>query len=159
MRELRWTDLLLDEEGRGFIFVQRDGSGPTTKDRDPRRVPIHPELRTILDALPHSYDRVFTRKSRYFPEGGGPICERRLLASLKCLCRGYGFANPKQYKLHTFRHAFASMCARNNVSYKYALEWMGHSSSEILDLYYTMFDDTAQTAIRTIRYEQKPLTK
>ena len=37
---------------------------------------------------------------------------------------------------------------------------IGHENSVVvLDLYYTMFDDTAQTAIRTIRYEQKPLTK
>ncbi len=40
----------------------------------------------------------------------------------------------------------------NNISYKYALEWMGHRSSDILDLYYTMFDDTAETAIKTIEY-------
>ena len=44
------------------------------------------------------------------------------------------------------------MCARNNISYKYALEWMGHRSSDILDLYYTMFDDTAEAAMRTIQY-------
>ena len=72
--------------------------------------------------------------------------------SLKRLCRRCGFADPDQYKLHTFRHAFASMCARNNISYKYALEWMGHKSSEILDLYYKMFDDVAEQAIRTITY-------
>jgi hypothetical protein len=44
------------------------------------------------------------------------------------------------------------MCARNNVAYKYALEWMGHKSSDILDLYYTQFDDVAEQAIRTIAY-------
>ena len=44
------------------------------------------------------------------------------------------------------------MCARNNVSYKYALVWMGHSSSDILDLYYMMFDQTAELAMKTIQY-------
>jgi integrase len=72
------------------------------------------------------------------------------------LCKKCKFDNPKQYKLHTFRHAFASMCARNNVSHKYALEWMGHSSSEILDLYYTMFDDVAEAAMKTIVYAPSP---
>jgi integrase len=71
---------------------------------------------------------------------------------LKQLCAKLKFANPRQYKLHTFRHAFASMCARNNTSYKYALQFMGHKNSEILDLYYTMYDDTAAEAIRTIDY-------
>ena len=44
------------------------------------------------------------------------------------------------------------MCARNNVAYKYALSWMGHSSSEILDLYYREFDDVSHAAMRTIAY-------
>lgn len=44
------------------------------------------------------------------------------------------------------------MCARNNVSYKYALEWMGHRSSDILDLYYTMFDSDAHLAMATLVY-------
>lgn len=74
--------------------------------------------------------------------GGGLQVDRRR-------CK---FVNPEQYKLHTFRHAFASMCARNNISYKYALEWMGHRNSDILDLYYTMFGDTAEVAIKTIEY-------
>jgi integrase len=52
-------------------------------------------------------------------------------AYLKSLCRQCGFANPQQYKLHTFRHFFASYCAQQNLSYKYVLEWMGHSSSAI----------------------------
>ena len=46
------------------------------------------------------------------------------------------------------------MCARNNTSYKYALQFMGHKNSEILDLYYTMYDDTAADAIGAIQYEQ-----
>ena len=44
------------------------------------------------------------------PDGGGPVDERRLLRSLKRLCRRCKFTKPDQYKLHTFRHAFASMC-------------------------------------------------
>ena len=44
------------------------------------------------------------------------------------------------------------MCARGNASYKYALEWLGHRDSHILDLYYTMFDDTAEKAMASIDY-------
>jgi integrase len=79
------------------------------------------------------------------------------LARLKQLCARCGFANPRQYKLHTFRHVFASMCARTNVSHRYALSWMGHSSSDILDLYYRQFDDVADTAMMTVSYEAEPL--
>jgi integrase len=153
VRDLLWQDVLLEQGQHGFIVVQRGGSDGRTKSGRIRRIPIHPKLAQILKELPKRFDRVFTANpSAKYPDGGGPIDERRLLMSLKRLCRRCKFINPKQYKLHTFRHAFASMCARNNVSYKYALEWMGHKSSDILDLYYTMFDETAEAAIRTIDY-------
>jgi integrase len=153
VRDLCWSDVLLDRGQHGFIAVQRGGSGCTTKSRRMRLIPIHPVLRNILDGLAHESDHVFTaRPSRRCPEGGQSINERSLLMSLKRLCRECEFINPDQYKLHTFRHTFASMCARSNISYKYALEWMGHTSSDILDLYYTMYDDAAQAAIRTVEY-------
>lgn len=108
-----------DRGHQGFIAVRRGGSSGKTKSRRIRHIPIHPKLRDLLDALPRSFERVFTaRPSGKYLDGGGPIDERRLLTSLKRLCRRCEFANPDQYKLHTFRHAFASMCARNNISYK-----------------------------------------
>lgn len=60
---------------------------------------------------------------------------------------------PWQYKLHTFRHFFASYCAQQNLSYKYVLEWMGHSSSAILDLYFTMNDRHAQAAMNSMSFD------
>lgn len=133
--------------------MQRGGSGETTKNRKIRRVPLHPELRKMLEAMTRQGDRVFySRPSPRYPNGGHPLDEGHLLRSLKRLCKRCGFDNPKQYKLHTFRHAFASMCARTNVAYKYALAWMGHHDSQILDLYYTQFDDVAEQAMKTIQY-------
>lgn len=155
-RELRWNAVLFDRGQHGFIAVRSGSSSGRTKSRRVRHIPIHPELRELLLALPQKFDRVFTaRPSPKYPDGGHPINERRLLKSLKRLCKRCEFSNPDQYKLHTFRHAFASMCARNNISYRYALEWMGHKSSKILDLYYTMFDETAETAMATIEYMEK----
>ena len=75
-----------------------------------------------------------------------------LVAYVKSLCQECGFTNPKQYKLHTFRHFFASYCAQQNLSYKYALEWMGHSSSAILDLYFTMNDRHSQMAMNSLSF-------
>ena len=51
------------------------------------------------------------------------------------------FENPNQYKLHSFRHHFASMCANHGVAHRKALAWLGHSNSEMLDLYYHLHDD------------------
>src|SRR5204863_1429530 len=102
---------------------------------------------------PRSGELVFySPRSKRHPDGGRPLNQSTWLKHLKQVCARCGFENPDQYKLHTFRHAFASMCARNNVAYKYALEWLGHSSSEILDLYYREFDDVSHAAMRTIAY-------
>jgi integrase len=157
VRDLRWTDVLLDQGTHGFIAVERGGSSGTTKSKRVRRIPINVKLRAILNKLGRRSERVFNaRPSEKYPKGDGPIDERRLLMSLKRLCKRCGFEGWKTYKLHTFRHAFASVCARNNISHKYALEWMGHTSSAILDLYYTMYDETAEAGIRTIDYVAKP---
>jgi integrase/recombinase XerD len=154
VRDLRWSDILWDQGANGFVVIRRGGSTRNrTKNKKVRRIPLNPNLKPYLAALPRTFENIFTaRPSKKYPEGGGPISGRRLLLSLKRLCKRCKFENSKKYKLHTFRHAFASMCARNNISHKYALEWMGHSSSEILDLYYTMFDEVAEAAMKTIAY-------
>ena len=84
-----------------------------------------------------------------------PVSQKKLLAYLKCLCRQCGFTNPRQYKLHTFRHFFASYCAQQNLSYKYVLEWMGHSSSAILDMYFTMNDRASQVAMNSLSFNSE----
>ncbi len=151
VQQLHWADV--DRPQKGYINIRLGGSNGTTKGKRSRQIPIHAELRKTFDSLPKDFDTVFTaRPSGKFPDGGGLISERRLLTSLKRLCKKCKFQNPRQYKLHTFRHAFASMLARSNVSYKYALEFMGHRDSRILDLYYKMFDSVAHEAIGTINY-------
>ena len=65
-------------------------------------------------------------------------------------------ANPDSYKLHSFRHHFASMCANHQVAYKKALAWLGHRSSEILDLYYHLNDAESQSAMASLAGDTFP---
>ncbi len=82
---------------------------------------------------------------RYSAEYRDPaITQRSLLDRLKALCAVCGFDNPSQYKLHSFRHHFASLCANHGVAHRKALAWLGHSSSEMLDLYYHLHDDDSR---------------
>jgi integrase len=157
VQQLRWSDLQLNADGTGSMTIRRGGSsGDKTKGKRFRVVPIHSELRIVLDKLPRQFDLIFTaRPSRKHPQGGGMISERRLLLSLKRLCARCKFHNPNQYKLHTFRHAFASMMARTNTAYKHALTLMGHKNSRVFDMYHSMFNDDAQKAIATINYPRK----
>ena len=125
-----------------------------TKGKRPRLLPIHPKLRAVLDALRKRHATVFTRPaSRYCPQGDRPLNPRQLLGAIKRLCKKCGFQDWQRYKIHTWRHAFASMCARSQVSYRYALGWMGHKRSDILDMYITMYDTASEGAIQTINYD------
>jgi len=60
------------------------------------------------------------------------------------------FEKPRKYKLHTFRHHFASLCANHNVAYRKALAWLGHSSSQMLDLNYHLNDEDNQQVMTTL---------
>jgi integrase len=152
VRALRWQDILLDRGKYGVIIVRLGGSGDTTKGRRSRAIPINAHLRTVIDSLPRNNERVFSGRAKDGSPNEKPLDEKRVIGDLKKLCKKLNFPNPNQYKIHTFRHSFASMCARSNLSHKYALQFMGHKNSDILDLYYTMFDSTAEAAIETISY-------
>ncbi len=136
-------------------FTSTAASTPPVN-RKSRRVHIAPELRPVLEAMPRRGPRVFySPPSKHYPEGDCPLNDSSVLQRLKALCERCEFPQPQQYKVHTFRHTFASMCARSNVAHRYALGWMGHSSSRILDLYYTQFDDVADEAMQTISYANR----
>ena len=136
VKQLRWEDVRTTDSKPTMVHVRRGGSNGTTKDKEDGFVPVHPK---IVEHLP-------TRS------GSGSvfqtITERRLLKRLKHLCSEC--EDPKQYKLHSFRHHFASLCANHHVAYRKALPWLGHSSSEMLDLYYHLHDEDSQQAMQAL---------
>lgn len=137
LEQLRWEDVLLDRGELGMFHIRRGGSMGTTKDKDERFVPIFPRIRPLIEALPRSGEVVMPK-----------VTERRLLATLKSLCKRTGL--PTTFKLHSMRHHFASLCANHHVAYRKALSWLGHSSSDILDLYYHLHDDESEAAMRSL---------
>ena len=139
LEQLQWIDVQLDRGELGMLHIRRGGSSGTTKTKDHRFVPIHPRVRPLLD-------RLSPKSGLVFPG----VRERELLKRLKRLCHEIGLPNPTQYKLHSFRHHFASLCANHNVAYRKALTWLGHSSSEILDLYYHLHDADSQAAMQAL---------
>jgi len=136
VEQLCWEDLHTTNDRYTMIHVRRGGSAGTTKDKEDRFVPIHPKIVLMLGPAKKKTGLIF--KS---------ITERRLLKRLKELCEQCKFENPRQYKLHSFRHHFGSLCANHNVAYRKALAWLGHSSSQMLDLYYHLHDEDSQHAM------------
>ncbi|XAM01582.1 site-specific integrase [Phycisphaeraceae bacterium D3-23] len=148
--ELRWADLLLDQGDCGFIRVMRGGSHGLPKNKTSRLVPVHPDLKKVLVEMPRKGERVFYDRILM-----KPLSQKKLLREIKALCERCGFENSQQYKLHSFRHFFCSWAARQNLSYKYVLGWLGHSDSRIVDLYFTMFDDASHAAMSSLRIDAK----
>ncbi len=139
VEQLRREDIKTKDSQYTMIHVRRGGSNGTTKDRDDRFVPIHPRVAEFIEIHKKSNSPLFSN-----------ITERKLLARLKRLCADCGFDNPNQYKLHTFRHHFASMCANHGVAHRKVLAWLGHSSSDMLDLYYHLHDEDSQNTMQAL---------
>jgi len=136
VEQLCWEDIRINHGRFTMIHIRRGGSNGMTKDKDERFIPVHRIISDLLEPARKNTGLIF--KS---------VTERRLLKRLKGLCEKCGFENPRQYKLHSFRHYFASLCANNHTAYRKALAWLGHSSSEMLELYYHLNDEDSQNAM------------
>jgi integrase len=136
VEQLRWEDISIKNKRFTMIHVRHGGSNGTTKDKEERFVPVHQKISDLLGPTNLKTGLIFQT-----------IKERSLLKRLKELCKQCEFENPRQYKLHSFRHYFASLCANHNIAYRKALAWLGHSSSQMLDLYYHLNDDESQQAM------------
>jgi integrase len=90
---LTWPEVDLK---KGFIRL----SAERTKTKSPRNIPIHPEVRITLEALPRGLhtDRVFLREGKPF---------NSIKHSFKTACRNAGIEN---FTFQDLRH-----CALNNL--------------------------------------------
>ncbi len=136
VEQLQREDIVTKKKQFTMLHIQRGGSNGTTKDKDDRFVPVHPKIAELLKLYKKN-------KGTLLPA----INERKLLKRLKSLCTVCEFEDPAQYKLHSFRHHFASMCANHGAAYKKVLAWLGHSSSEMLDLYYHLHDEDSHNTM------------
>jgi len=139
VEQLQWEDISLKNRQFAMIHVRHGGSNGTTKDKEERFVPVPPKISELLGPVSKKTGLIFQT-----------IKERTLLKRLKELCKICKFDNPRQYKLHSFRHHFASLCANHNVAHRKALAWMGHSSSQMLDLYYHLYDEDSQQTMAAL---------
>jgi integrase/recombinase XerD len=139
VEQLHWEDIKADNGKYKMIHIRKGGSNGTTKDKDERFVPVHPTVARYLGPAIERTGMVFKN-----------ITERKLLGRVKKLSHLCGFTNPEKYKLHSFRHHFASLCANRRVAERKALSWLGHSSSKMLELYYHLNDDESQKAMMAL---------
>lgn len=160
VRDLTWSMVMLAADGPGHLVIRLGGSGDTTKTGRVRRIPLHPDLRKLLETMPRTDERVFHGPvSKGNPDGSTKLNESSTVKALKRLCVACSFPDGEKFKLHSLRHTFASMLARTKTPIQYAQALMGHRNSGILALYYHVYDDTAVEAIHSIQYPTSSTNK
>ena len=160
LADLRWNAIDLET---GMItlrdettMARRKGRAiVTTKGRRNRSLPIHDELRTVLESIERKSDQfVF-----HGPHGGRvqPSTARKALirVALKPLASTFptppdevGFADAR---LHSFRHFFCSFCANRGVPQNVVMKWLGHRDSKMVERYYHLHDQEAQLQMQKLK--------
>lgn len=121
----------------------------STKTHATRNLPIHAELRRILDAQErHSDGRVFHGPTGKVlkPDLIRKIFIREVLTPLKPKFPGEpGHSSFADGRLHSFRHYFCSKCARDVGDEQTVKMWLGHrGDGKITNRYFHLHDDDAQ---------------
>jgi integrase len=157
---LRWSDIDLPEDMIRLVDESSAGRRPgkraarTLKAGRGRSFPIHEELRPVLEAMTqHPDGYVF-----HGPKGGRlkPDTVRRILIREVLTPLAERFPTPEgevgfvDGRLHSFRHFFCSLCANRGVPQQVVMRWLGHTSSDMVQLYYHLHDEEARRQMRRI---------
>lgn len=132
--QLRWIDVIFREDEAVKLHVRRGGSGDAPKDKDDRFVPIHPRIKQLIQTQPR-------RDALVLPG----LRDRMLLSKFKQAAKEAGISG--RVTVHSLRHSFVSMCAASSVPQRLVLDWVGHSSSSITQLYYHRSERVSEHAM------------
>ena len=160
LAELRWPDIDLE---KGLVRLtdttrrsrksERHEARSTKSHRD-RTLPIHDELRSILERLPHMSDgRVFHGRygGKIKPDTVRNVLKREVLTPLAKTFPAVGGApGISNGRVHSFRHFFCSMSADNGVPEQMLMAFLGHRDSAMIRHYYHMQQDEARKQMKKL---------
>jgi integrase len=157
---LRWTDVdlrhnlltLSDETAHG----NKPGFGRRhLKTGRGRSFPIHPDLLAVLVRQRRSDAFIFhgPRGGRLKPDHVRNVLVKKVIEELAPTFPSAegakGFADGR---LHSFRHFFCSFCANNNKPEQLIMQWLGHSSSDMVRHYYHVADKAARAHMESLNF-------
>jgi integrase len=139
-----------EDVGGGWIQVAaRVGWAP--KNRQSRKVPIHPRLRAYLDHLPKN-DRPYlfcAPPSKEYPEGGHQISTKHLNEFVQRLARQLKMPTGRKSDglvAHSLRHFFETHCVNAGIPQRVIDAWMGHTGDRSMGgVYYRLGDKESQS--------------
>jgi integrase len=154
LADLRWGDIdlekgilrLTDTTRRGRKSQRREAR--STKSHRDRALPIHPELRPVLEGLPRRADgRVFHGPlgGKIKPDTVRNVLKREVLGPLAAQFPAAGGSRGiAAGRLHSFRHFFCSMSADSGVPEQMLMSFLGHRDSEMIRHYYHLQQEEAR---------------
>tara|TARA_A100000171_G_C2139977_1_gene154271 strand:- start:2333 stop:3499 length:1167 start_codon:yes stop_codon:yes gene_type:complete len=140
--QLRWIDVIFREDEAVKLHVRRGGSGDAPKDKEDRFVPIHPRIKPLIQTQLRSGPLVLPG-----------LRDRMLLSKFKQAAKEAGISG--RVTVHSLRHSFVSMCAASHVPQRLVLDWVGHSSSSITQLYYHRSERVSEHAMEELAEHTK----
>jgi integrase len=120
-----------------------------TKDKEPRTIPLCPELVEILRGLPRAL-----HEPRVFYWRGRPVKAFRGTLQKACKATGipYGRAAADGFVFHDLRHTFNTNMRKAGVAESVIMEVTGHSTREMFDRYNTVDAEDTRKAVDQMSY-------
>jgi integrase len=153
LQRLRVEDL--DLVGNWLHIRSREGL--ETKTGQSRKVPIHPRLRPLLEALPKRRRLwLFVQCSgKWDAEAGPPLnvkkLNERFLAVLAALEMPAGRANG--FTLHSLRHFFETYTVNERIPQRVVDAWLGHHGDKSMAaIYYKLQDEDSQRFMKQVPF-------
>lgn len=153
LQRLRVKDV--DLVGGWLHIVSRPGG--ETKTRTSRKVPIHPRLRTVLEALPtERREWLFTAgPSPKYPEGGHHINVKRLNEQFTRLVTRLEMPAGREsgFVTHSLRHFFETFAVNAGIPQRVIDIWLGHRSDKSMAaVYYRLGDAESQSFMAKVPF-------
>jgi integrase len=153
LQRLRPEDV--DPAGGWIHVVSR--AGAETKTRTSRKLPIHPRLRAILEALPTGKRAfLFTAgASAKYPDGNNHINVKRLNEQFRRLAKRLGMPVGREdgFVIHSLGHFFETHLVHAGIPQRVIDTWLGHRSDRSMGaVYYKLADGDSQAFMTMVPF-------
>jgi integrase len=153
LQRLRIEDV--DFAGGWIHIISRRGA--ETKTRTSRKVPIHPRLRAVLEALPRTPGPwLFTAPpTKKFPAGDHFINVKRLNEHFTSLVGKLGLPVGREhgFVIHSLRHFFETFTVNAGIPQRVIDNWLGHRfDKSMAAVYYRLRDEESQSFMAKVPF-------
>jgi integrase len=129
-----------------------------TKNGHDRQIPIHPQLRPYLAALPQCKRTYlfWNPPTPGYPQGREQLEGWHLNNEAQRLAHAAGIPvgrKNRAFCIHSLRHFFETECVHAGIPQPVIDQWMGHTDHSMGRVYYQLHEQKSQTYMQQLRFE------